>query len=196
MLSGRVDGEDKGFPADAPGAFTDLLGPRIEETDSQEPDAVNPVRLAGTAVAVPARHVIIDPSTRRRMYVGRLRELVGRPDRHPTPDRTRTPADRRDHRALGHDVLARPGRRLPVRDERGRSVHRSGVGAVRQLPHRGRRAARRRAAGPARTPDRDLRRQRSSGARGDGVRAAGLGIPDDLSVVVGYDDIAVRSARN
>ena len=63
--------------------------------------------------------VIVDPAgdPSPDAPVGRLGELVGRPRGHPAPHRARPPPHRRDHRARGHDVLARPGRRLPLGDE-------------------------------------------------------------------------------
>ncbi|MDU0294074.1 beta-galactosidase [Saccharothrix longispora] len=54
-LSGRVDEDDNAFLADVPGPFAGLLGLRVEETDAQRPDVVNPVVLSGTAHE--ARHV-------------------------------------------------------------------------------------------------------------------------------------------
>ncbi|MFI9007525.1 beta-galactosidase [Actinosynnema sp. NPDC053489] len=47
-LSGRVDEYDNAFLADVPGPFASLLGLRVEETDAQRPDVVNPVTLFGT----------------------------------------------------------------------------------------------------------------------------------------------------
>ena len=44
-LSGRVDEDDNAFLADVPGPFASLLGLRVEETDAQQPDVVNPVTL-------------------------------------------------------------------------------------------------------------------------------------------------------
>lgn len=55
VLAGRVDEDDNAFLTDAPGAFADLLGLRIEETDAQEPAVTNPVRFGGRDL--PARHV-------------------------------------------------------------------------------------------------------------------------------------------
>lgn len=54
-LSGRVDEDDNAFLADVPGPFAGLLGLRVEETDAQRPDVVNPVVLWGTEHE--ARHV-------------------------------------------------------------------------------------------------------------------------------------------
>jgi beta-galactosidase len=54
-LSGRVDEDDNAFPADVPGPFAALLGLRVEETDAQHPDVVNPVALLGGTSG--ARHV-------------------------------------------------------------------------------------------------------------------------------------------
>ncbi|MGM1065234.1 beta-galactosidase [Saccharothrix sp. Mg75] len=54
-LSGRVDEDDNAFLADVPGPFAALLGLRVEETDAQRPDVVNPVALFGSSYA--ARHV-------------------------------------------------------------------------------------------------------------------------------------------
>jgi beta-galactosidase len=55
FLSGRVDESDNAFLTDAPGPFADLLGLRVEETDSQQPDVRNPVTFDGQHVQ--ARHV-------------------------------------------------------------------------------------------------------------------------------------------
>ncbi len=54
-LSGRVDEDDNAFLADVPGSFAGLLGVRVEETDAQPPDVVNPVSFGGAAHD--ARHV-------------------------------------------------------------------------------------------------------------------------------------------
>ncbi|MEU4769823.1 beta-galactosidase [Actinosynnema sp. NPDC023794] len=54
-LSGRVDEDDNAFLADVPGPFASLLGMRVDETDAQQPDVVNPVTLFG--VEYEARHV-------------------------------------------------------------------------------------------------------------------------------------------
>lgn len=54
-LSGRVDEDDNAFLTDVPGPFASLLGLRVEETDAQQPDVVNPVTLFGTEFE--ARHV-------------------------------------------------------------------------------------------------------------------------------------------
>lgn len=43
--AGRVDEDDNAFPTDAPGPLAGLFGVRVEETDSAEPGAVNPVTL-------------------------------------------------------------------------------------------------------------------------------------------------------
>jgi len=53
VLSGRVDEDDDAFLTDGP--FADLLGLRVEETDAQGPDVVNPVAFGGRSHA--ARHV-------------------------------------------------------------------------------------------------------------------------------------------
>jgi beta-galactosidase len=55
VLSGRVDEDDNAFLADVPGPFAALLGLRVEETDAQRPDVVNPVALGAGEYA--ARHV-------------------------------------------------------------------------------------------------------------------------------------------
>ena len=57
FLSGRVDENDNAFLADAPGPFAGLLGLRVEETDSQQPEVRNPVLLAGHEVESKAQHV-------------------------------------------------------------------------------------------------------------------------------------------
>jgi beta-galactosidase len=54
-LSGRVDEDDNAFLTDVPGPFASLLGLRVEETDAQQPDVVNPVTLFGTEYE--GRHV-------------------------------------------------------------------------------------------------------------------------------------------
>lgn len=54
-LSGRVDEDDNAFLTDVPGPFASLLGLRVEETDAQQPDVVNPVTLLGAEFE--ARHV-------------------------------------------------------------------------------------------------------------------------------------------
>ncbi|MCE7000253.1 beta-galactosidase [Saccharothrix sp. S26] len=54
-LSGRVDEDDNAFLTDVPGPFASLLGLRVEETDAQRPDVVNPVTLFGREYD--ARHV-------------------------------------------------------------------------------------------------------------------------------------------
>ncbi|WP_447007825.1 beta-galactosidase [Saccharothrix isguenensis] len=54
-LSGRVDEDDNAFLTDVPGPFASLLGLRVEETDAQQPDVVNPVTLLGTEYE--SRHV-------------------------------------------------------------------------------------------------------------------------------------------
>ncbi|MEO6087098.1 MAG: beta-galactosidase trimerization domain-containing protein, partial [Umezawaea sp.] len=61
-LSGRVDEDDNAFLADVPGPFAGLLGLRVEETDAQRPDVVNPVALGDGEYA--ARHVfeVVVPS--------------------------------------------------------------------------------------------------------------------------------------
>ncbi|NED99539.1 beta-galactosidase [Phytoactinopolyspora halotolerans] len=46
FLSGRVDEHDNAFLADVPGPLASMFGLRVEETDAQPPDVVNPVRLA------------------------------------------------------------------------------------------------------------------------------------------------------
>ncbi|WP_435738536.1 beta-galactosidase [Cellulosimicrobium sp. PMB13] len=43
--AGRVDEDDNAFLTDAPGPLAGLFGVRVEETDSAEPGAVNPVTL-------------------------------------------------------------------------------------------------------------------------------------------------------
>ncbi|WP_129668366.1 beta-galactosidase [Phytoactinopolyspora endophytica] len=45
FLSGRVDEHDNAFLADVPGPLAGMFGLRVEETDAQPPDVVNPVRL-------------------------------------------------------------------------------------------------------------------------------------------------------
>ncbi|MCZ2822689.1 beta-galactosidase [Modestobacter sp. VKM Ac-2977] len=45
VLSGRVDENDNAFLSDVPGPLADLFGVRIDETDAQPPDVVNPVTL-------------------------------------------------------------------------------------------------------------------------------------------------------
>jgi beta-galactosidase len=55
-LSGRVDEDDNAFLTDVPGPFAALLGLRVEETDAQQPDVINPVTLEGGDVSE-ARHV-------------------------------------------------------------------------------------------------------------------------------------------
>ena len=42
-LSGRADEDDRRFLADVPGPLADLVGVRVTETDSAEPDAANPI---------------------------------------------------------------------------------------------------------------------------------------------------------
>ena len=69
-----------------------------------------------------------------RRALGRLGELVGRPRGHPAPHRARPHAHRRDHRPRRHDVLARPGRRLPLGDELGGPRHRPRLDPLRGLP--------------------------------------------------------------
>jgi beta-galactosidase len=46
FLSGRVDEADNAFLMDVPGPLAPLFGVRVEETDAQPPDVVNPVHLA------------------------------------------------------------------------------------------------------------------------------------------------------
>ncbi|MCS7479226.1 beta-galactosidase [Umezawaea endophytica] len=64
-LSGRVDEDDNAFLADVPGPFAGLFGLRVDETDAQRPDVVNPVALG--EVEHDARHVfeviVPEPST-------------------------------------------------------------------------------------------------------------------------------------
>lgn len=47
VLSGRVDEDDNAFLTDVPGPLARLLGVRVDETDAQAPDVVNPVTFAG-----------------------------------------------------------------------------------------------------------------------------------------------------
>ncbi|AXX29347.1 beta-galactosidase [Actinosynnema pretiosum subsp. pretiosum] len=54
-LSGRVDEDDNAFLADVPGPLAGLLGLRVEETDAQRPEVVNPVSFGGGEFA--GRHV-------------------------------------------------------------------------------------------------------------------------------------------
>jgi beta-galactosidase len=46
FLSGRVDEDDNAFLMDVPGPLASLFGVRVEETDAQPPEVVNPVHLA------------------------------------------------------------------------------------------------------------------------------------------------------
>jgi beta-galactosidase len=46
FLSGRVDESDNAFLMDQPGPLAPLFGVRVEETDAQPPESVNPVHLA------------------------------------------------------------------------------------------------------------------------------------------------------
>ncbi|HWO67511.1 MAG TPA: beta-galactosidase, partial [Umezawaea sp.] len=65
VLSGRVDEDDNAFLADVPGPFAGLFGLRVDETDAQRPDVVNPVALGDSEHG--ARHVfevvVPEPST-------------------------------------------------------------------------------------------------------------------------------------
>jgi beta-galactosidase len=45
VLSGRVDVNDNAFLADVPGPLAKVLGIRVDETDAQSPEVVNPIRL-------------------------------------------------------------------------------------------------------------------------------------------------------
>lgn len=113
----------------------------------------------------------------RGRAVHRGDQLAGRTCRHPASGRARAPQDRRDHRAVPHDVQPCPHRRLPRRPGDGRAPGRAGPDPARRLPPRDRLPAGPGAAAPPGPADRRVRRQRPPGARAVRGRA-GAGAAD------------------
>lgn len=75
VLSGRVDEDDNAFLADVPGPLADLLGVRVDETDAQPPEVVNPVRLVDPAGTAP--DLTSDATTVFDLVLPRGAQVVG-----------------------------------------------------------------------------------------------------------------------
>ena len=80
------------------------------------PEHKQQLQLAGH----PVRHHRSGRRSVARCALRGLGQLGRRTGRDAPPHRARPHAHRHDHRARGHDVFARPPRRIPLRDEHGR----------------------------------------------------------------------------